>query len=61
MSKFRTLGDSELRTLSDSELSLVSGGGAISNLIDAVKCVTVAAEIVCHLRDITPCCGDVRI
>jgi hypothetical protein len=61
MSNFRTLKDCELRTLSDSELNLVSGGGAISDMMGAAKCVAAAVEVVQYLHNITPCCGDVRV
>jgi hypothetical protein len=63
MSNFRIVSDGELHMLSDSELSLVSGGGAISQMMDAAKCIAVAAQVVGHLQDITPCipCGDVRV
>ena len=61
MSNFHTLSDSEVRTLGDSEFSLVSGGGAISDLAGAAKCVAAAVQVVSYLHDITPCCGDVRV
>jgi hypothetical protein len=63
MNNFRMDSDNEFRPLSDSELNLVSGGGAISQMMDAAKCIAVAVQVVSHLQDITPCipCGDVRI
>jgi hypothetical protein len=63
MSNDRTVSHNELRPLNDSELGLVSGGGAISDLMGAARCVGAAVEVVSHLQDITPCipCGDVRV
>lgn len=53
--------NNEIRELSVDELDSVSGGGPISDMMDVAKCIGVAVEVVSHLQDITPCCGDVRI